>query len=169
MTISTVRSQSFTIADARYIGAKVGADLRLLNSLYGEPALESIDAYVEETAILLKGGHLGTVDFGFRDTGANTWKVRLRYRATTGGHLADDPPGTLPRSADVSGLSFLSFLTYSPSFHALPPDERERINSTLPIQRTTGAEPSAITGNSLGGRGYGRNGGGVVRDVYQAY
>ena len=38
MTASLTRSASFTITDARYIGAKVGADLRLLHNLYGRPA-----------------------------------------------------------------------------------------------------------------------------------
>lgn len=169
MTTSTVRSRTFTIADARYVGAKVGADLRLLNSLYGRPTIDAIDAYVEEIALLLKGGHLSTVDFGFRDAAGNAWKLRLRYRATTDGHLTDDAPGSLPRSADIAGLTFYSYLSYSASFHALPPDERRRIEGTLPFQRMTGAEPSASGGASQGGRGYGRNGGGLSRDIYEAY
>ena len=81
MTASITRSASdvFTLTHARYVGAKIGADLRLLANLYGKPALDSIDAYVEETAILLRDGYLGTVDFGFRQLDTSTWKLRLRY------------------------------------------------------------------------------------------
>ncbi len=42
MTATATRTATFTITDARYVGAKVGADLRLLNILYGRPSLESI-------------------------------------------------------------------------------------------------------------------------------
>jgi Bacterial HORMA domain family 1 len=95
-TATATRTATFTITDARYVGAKVGADLRLLNILYGRPSLESIADFAEEAALLLRDRYLGTVDYGFRDTATNSWKLRLRYTATTGGHLLDDRPGTLP-------------------------------------------------------------------------
>ena len=41
MTATATRTATFTITDARYVGAKVGADLRLLNILYGRPSLET--------------------------------------------------------------------------------------------------------------------------------
>ncbi|MDB4873466.1 MAG: hypothetical protein JWL97_4470 [Gemmatimonadales bacterium] len=168
MTASYARSATFTITEARYIGAKVGADLRQLNSLYGKPTLTDIDDYVEEVALLLKDGYLGTVDFGFRDTGANTWKLRLRYRATTGGQLVDSRPGNLPRSVDIAGLSFHSYLTYSPAFNKLTAAEHDRVKDTLPVKRTGAAAPTANAGTTQTGCGYARNGTGVDRDVYQA-
>ncbi|WP_010310123.1 hypothetical protein [Saccharopolyspora spinosa] len=36
-------SASFTITDARYVGGRVGADLRLLHNLYGKPDLDRIE------------------------------------------------------------------------------------------------------------------------------
>src|SRR4051812_33797447 len=57
MTSTGTRTASFTITDARYIGAKVGTDLRLLNNLYGRPPLADIDAYTEEVALLLRDGY----------------------------------------------------------------------------------------------------------------
>lgn len=47
MTGTYARSASFTITDARYVGAKVGADLRLLHNYYGKPSLDDIEEYVE--------------------------------------------------------------------------------------------------------------------------
>jgi hypothetical protein len=169
MTTSYVRSASFTITDARYIGAKVGADLRQLNTLYGKPTLTDIPDYVEEVALLLKNGYLDTVDYGFRDAGTNAWKLRLRYRATTGGQLVDSPPGSLPRSTDVVGLSFYSYLTYSSTFHQLTTTDQGQFKQTLPVQRGGAAAPSANVGTSVNGHGYARGGTGVARDVYTAF
>jgi len=50
MTATATRTATFTITDARYVGAKIGADLRLLNILYGRPGLASIDNFTEEAA-----------------------------------------------------------------------------------------------------------------------
>ncbi|MEV6985805.1 hypothetical protein AB0M95_31725 [Sphaerisporangium sp. NPDC051017] len=168
MTISATRSGSITITDARYVGAKIGADLRQLNSLYGRPPISDIDDFAEEAAQLLKGGYLETVDYGFYDASANTWKLRTRYRAVTGGHLLDSRPGSLPRSADIADLDFLSYLTYSRAFLQLPPAERERITGVLPVTRVTAAAPTAAAGLSQTGSSYARKGIGVIRDVYQA-
>lgn len=169
MTTSLTRSASFTVTDARYVGAKIGADLRGLRALYGKPAdTVMIDNFAEEAALLLKPGYLGTVDYGFRDTTTKVWKLRLRYRATIGGQLVDNNPGGVPRSANVTGLEFHSFLTYSGAFHNLMPTEQAAFKRTLPIIRTSANEPLLGVGSSTPGRGYGRNGVGVHRDVFTA-
>jgi hypothetical protein len=168
MTASLTRSASFTITEARHIGAKVGADLRLLHNLYGRPALESIADFAEEVALLLKDGYLGTVDYGFRDTDANSWKLRLRYRATTGGQLVDSRPGSFPRSAAVDGYPFYSYMSYSPKFHLLADSEQHEVKEKLPFYRVGADEPTANFGTTTTGHGYARNGTGVVRDVYVA-
>lgn len=168
MTASTTRSASFTITDARYLGAKVGADLRLLHNLYGRPALKDVEDYAEEVALLLKDGYLATVDYGFRDTADNAWKLRLRYRATTGGGLVDNRPGRFPRSAEVEGHPFYSYLTYSDAFWNLGESGRRQVKEQLPIARGSGDEPTAWSGTTTGGHGYGRNSVGVLRDVYVA-
>src|SRR3954468_8457887 len=120
MSSTGTRTASFTITDARYIGAKVGTDLRLLNSLYGSPALQDIDDYTEEVALLLRDRYLDTVSYGFKDLSANEWKLRLRYTATAGGQLVDSRPGSLPTAAAVSSYAFYSYLTYSRKFLELP-------------------------------------------------
>ncbi|WP_034266568.1 hypothetical protein [Actinospica robiniae] len=168
MTVSITRNASFTITDARYVGAKVGTDLRLLNNLYGKPALADIPNYVEEVALLLKNGYLDTVDYGFRKQDGESWLLRLRYRATTGGQLLDTRPGSLPTSVAVSGLSFYSYLTYSRSFHSLNATERSSFEDGLPFQRTGAPEPTASSGTTTNGNGYSRAGSGVTRDIYLA-
>lgn len=162
-------SDSFTITDARYVGGRVGADLRLLHNLYGEPAVDSIEKFAEEVAILLDRGFLDTVDYGFRDTGTNAWKFRLRYKATAGGQLTDSRPGSFPDPVDLTGYSFHSFLTYSSAFGLLTSSEQAEVKKDLPISRTTGTAPSALAGTTTTGHGYARNGAGVSRDVYVAH
>jgi hypothetical protein len=168
MTSTGTRTASFTITDARYIGAKVGTDLRLLNNLYGRPPLADIDDYTEEVALLLRDGYLDTVSYGFKDMTTNEWKLRLRYTATTGGQLVNSKPGSLPTVAAVSTYSFYSYLTYSRKFLDLPAAQQVAVKAALPIQRVGADEPSARYGATATGNGYSRNGAGVARDVYTA-
>lgn len=169
MPATGTRTATFTITDARYVGAKVGADLRLLNGLYGRPGLVSVDNYVEEAALLLRDGYLGTVDYGFRDETTNLWKLRLRYTATTDGHLLNDRPGKLPTEAAIAGYPFYSYLTYSAAYNALTLAQQAAVRAPLPVQRSGAAEPKTGLGSIQSGHGYGRNGAGVTRDVFTAY
>lgn len=169
MTASGTKTAAFTITDARYVGAKIGADLQFLNALYGRPSLDRIDAFIEEAALLLRDGYLGTVDYGFRDTATNSWKLRLRYTATTGGYLRNDSPGKLPVGIVVSGYPFFSYLTYSLAFEILPKARQDAVRDALPFQRAGADEPGTGLGTSQSGHGYGRNGAGVTRDVFTAF
>ena len=141
MTATGTRTASFTITDARYVGAKIGADLRLLSNLYGRPALASIDNFAEEAALLLRDGYLGTVDYGFLDSATNAWKLRLRYTATAGGQLMDSRPGTLPTAAAVAGrVPQLSHL-----LRRLRPADaggQASVRATLPVTRVGAPEPT---------------------------
>lgn len=169
MTATATKTATFTITDARYVGAKIGADLRLLNSLYGCPSLVTIGNFTEEAALLLRDGYLATVDYGFWDATANSWKLRLRYTATTGGYLLNDRPGKLPTRAAVTGYPFLSYLTYSASFHALTAAQQDVVRDALPVRREGADEPVTGLGTSQSGHGYVRNGVGVARDVFIAF
>jgi hypothetical protein len=168
MATTGTRTSPFTITEARYVGAKIGADLRLLNGFYGAPAIGDIDDYVEEVAILLRDGYLGTVSYGFRATWTNDWKLRLRYTATAGGQLTDGRPGSLPATAVIAGWPFYSYLTYSPKFVDLTASRQAEIKATLPVARVGAEEPAARAGTTTSGHGYSRNGVGVARDVYTA-
>ena len=169
MTISATRSASFTITEARYVGAKIGADLRLLNTLYGRPLLSDIDDYAEEAAVLLRDGYLNTVDYGFKDHATNAWKLRLRYTATIGGQLTDSRPGALPTSLALAGCHFYSYLTRSTKYDLLSAAERAKVDAALPIARTGADEPVTGAGSTSSGIGYARHGVGVTRGVFQSF
>jgi hypothetical protein len=168
VTSTGTRTTLFTITDARQVGAKIGADLRLLNGYYSKPTLAKIDDYVEEVALLLKDGYLNNVSYGFRDALTNEWKFRLRYTATKGGELVNSPVGRLPATAIVSGLSFYTYLIHSPSYIALSPERKAEVDATLPFVRSGAEEPATKTGSTSDGHGYSRNGVGVSRDIYEA-
>jgi hypothetical protein len=168
MTSTGTRTSSFTITDARHVGAKIGADLRLLNGYYGRPTLAKIDDYVEEVALVLRDGYLDNVSYGFRDPSTNEWKLRLRYRATEGGQLLSSPVGKLPATATVAELAFHTFLIHSSTYLALSPEQQAKVEATLPVARDGGEEPTARSGSTTTGHGYSRNGIGVNRDIYQA-
>jgi hypothetical protein len=168
MSTTGTRTALFTITEARYVGAKIGADLRLLNGFYGAPAIGDIDDYVEEVAILLRDGYLGTVSYGFREASTNDWKLRLRYTATAGGRLTDGRPGSLPATTVIAGCPFYSYMTYSPKFIDLTTAKQADIKETLPVSRVGAEEPGARLGTTGFGNGYSRNGVGVTRDVYTA-
>jgi hypothetical protein len=169
MSTTGTRTAPFTITEARYVGAKIGTDLRLLHNLYGSPALARIDDFVEEAALLLRDGYLGTVSYGFRNPSSNEWKLRLRYTATVGGELVDTRPGSLPTSAAVAGCSFCSHLSYSTKFLNLSSADQAKVEAALPVSRCYGEEPAARSGDIASGSGYSRNGVGVNRDVFTAF
>jgi len=169
MSTTSTRTAAFTITEARYVGAKIGTDLRLLHNLYGAPALARIDEFTEEAALLLRDGYLGTVSYGFRDPTTNEWKLRLRYTATAGGELIDSRPGSLPAAVTIAGCTFYSYLSYSSKFLELSPSDRAAVEATLPFPRSYGEEPATRSGNIASGNGYARNGVGVTRDVFTAF
>jgi hypothetical protein len=166
MTATATRTATFTITDARYVGAKIGTDLRLLNILYGRPSLAEIDDFAEEAALLLRDGYLRTVDYGFLHDIGRQWALRLRYTAIRGGQLLDSRPGLLPTTAAVADCDFCSYLTYSAAYLALSVSEQAAVRALLPVSRVGAVEPTTRTGRFLSGHGYARNGIGVSRDIY---
>jgi hypothetical protein len=162
-------SNSFTIADARQVGAKLGADLRFIHAVHGRPSLSSIDDYVEEAALFLRDGYLNTVDFGFKDASTGLWRMRLRYTATTGGHLLDSRPGGLPTEGDFRFCHWYTYLTYSAKWNQLTDEAKRKFKVDLPFDRVGADEPGLASGSTSGGRTYSRNGTGVDRDVFSAY
>jgi hypothetical protein len=166
VTYSLTYTSTFTITEARYIASKLGADLRNLYARYGRPSPDKIPKFVEETAQYLKAGYLDYVDFGFKN--GDEWKLRLRYTAVAGGQLRDDVPGGLPTAYDVAPYHFYSFLRQNSAFDALTAEARTAFKATLPIDRTSGTEPSAYTGSYGSSTQYSRSGRGLDRSLYNA-
>ena len=163
-------TSSFTITHARYVTAKVAADLRQLRGLYGHgPTEEMIAHYAEEAALLLRDGYLERVDYGFkRDTVSGAeWVLLLRYVARAG-QLADDHSGRVPAGVSLGNAYFHSYLTYTGKYLNLSASEKERLKESLPIKRTSGDEAGFAAGTWSGDRGYSSNSQGVARSVFRA-
>ena len=166
MNMTSTRTSTFTIANARYVTSKIKADLKLLQRAYGAPTDADIEIYGEEAAQLLKSGCLGAVTYGFRRDGS--WVVALKYTAQPNGTLAaDDRAGGIPRGVNISRTQFHSYLTYSIKWGLLSTSERDEIKKALPIARTSGQEPGTNGGYWSADRSYSSNGSGVARGAFR--
>jgi hypothetical protein len=135
-------SITFTVTHAKHMSAKVAADLKRLQRLYGVPNDISIAKFELEIIDLLKAGYLGTVTYGFKRDGK--WiEPTLRYTAhdLTNVSANDDDPGRVPPNANISRASFYSYLTYSPAWNKLSSSEQDAFEKQLPFQRGGANEP----------------------------
>jgi len=161
-SFTATETKTFTLTHAKHLAAKVTADLKRLQRLYGDVSDERIAQFEGEATELLRQGYLGTVTYGFKRDGS--WiEPTLRYTASdlaNGG--TDDDPGRVRPGINISGASFHSYLTYSSAWWDLTPDQRAAIERQLPLQRTGQPEPQ-VNGYfaddktySSGGRSLGR-------------
>lgn len=136
------QTNTFTVTHARQMAAKVAADLKRMQRLYGQPSDADITAYETEVVEFLKAGHLGTVTYGFKRDGQ--WiEPTLRYSAKdlAGAEGYGDDPGKVRPGKNVSGATFYSYLTYSSTWSSLSEAQQETFNKSLPFQRGGASEP----------------------------
>lgn len=156
-------TETFTFTHAKYIAAKVAADLLRFNRFYNSPTAESIDKYEEELTALLREDYLGNVTYGFQKN--SKWIEALRYHALPGGSLVgDDDPGKIRPGIDVSGAYFTSYLNRNDRWHKLLQAQKDAFEAKLPFKRVGADEPPLENGvwshshtYSAGGRGIGRS------------
>lgn len=137
-------SVAFTHTHAVHLAAKVAADLKRMQRLYGSPSDAAIAEYEGEMIGLLKAGYLGTVTYGYRRN--EQWiEPTLRYTAhdLSGSAANDDDPGRVRPGANIAGASFYSYLTYSAAWDRLSEAEQQRFKDTLPVSRNGAPEPGA--------------------------
>jgi hypothetical protein len=142
MTYSYSETTTFTVTHARHMAAKVAADLKRMQRLYGAPDDLWITRYENEIIAMLNAGYLGDVTYGFKRNGL--WITpTLRYTASelSGATATDDDPGKIRPGADTMGATFYSFLTYSATWDELSSGQRERFKNGLPFQRTSADAP----------------------------
>ncbi|MTV39010.1 HORMA-1 domain-containing protein [Duganella radicis] len=163
-SFTATETKTFTLTHAKHLAAKVAADLKRLQRLYGHISDERIVQFEGEVTELLRQGYLGTVTYGFKRD--DKWiEPTLRYTSTDLTYAGtDDDPGRVRPGLDISGAGFHSFLTYSSAWYALTSDQRTAIEQQLPLQRTAGSEPLVSNGYfaddktySSGGRSLGRS------------
>ena len=160
---------TFTVTHAKHMAAKVAADLKRMQRLYGEPTELWIEKYEAEVVALLKAGYLGTVTYGFRRNG--TWiEPTLKYTARDlqGMAAADDDPGRISPGANVTGASHHSYLTYSPAWQHLTYDQQNAFKRTLPFYRSNGTEPT-VSGYLIDDRNYSAGGRALGRSSVKSF
>jgi hypothetical protein len=153
--MSSTFTTTFTRTHAREIASRVAADLKLMQRFYGRPSDADIDDYEEEFVELLVGGHLRTLEYGFKRHGERI--VSLRYTVAPGSRNADRAGGVYAL-ADVGGANFFSFLEYSSAFDALSLTEQAAVKAGLPVQRSAGTAPGDGNGYWVDDRGYAAGG-----------
>ena len=134
---------AFTVTHAIHIAAKVAADLKRMQRLYGSPSDASIASYESEIVALLKAGYLGTVTYGYWRN--ESWiEPTLRYTAQELAGVAanDDDPGRVRPGANIAGATFYSYLTYSAAWDRLSGAEQAAFKTKLPFVRGGAPEPS---------------------------
>ena len=140
--MSYTTTATATITHARYVAAKIAADLKRIQRLVGRgvPTDREIADYEEEATVLLRDGYLGTVTYGFKKNGA--WILAVQYTAFYSDlHGADHDPGNVPVGS-VDGAVFSSFLSYSQKWQEKSREEREAYKrDMLPFVRTPGYSP----------------------------
>lgn len=140
MAYTTTYNNTFTVTHADHIASKIAADLYQLFRLYGSPSESDINNYVKEISILLAGGYLKSVDYGFKKDGK--WILTLCYSIDeSSGIFKDDNAGKIPFGVDISNAIWGSFLWKNNRFTSLPSDEQIKIISSIPVKRSDGSDP----------------------------
>jgi len=168
-SFTTTQARTFTVVHARHMAAKVAADLKRLQRLYGHISDTRIAEFEGEVTELLRQGYLGEVTYGFKRD--NKWiEPTLRYTAATlaeGG--ADDDPGRVPAGRDISGAVFGSFLSYSSAWYALTTQQQEDVEKQLPLQRGSGTSPAVHNGYFASDKTYSSGGQSLGRASVRSY
>jgi len=168
MTTTHTFSSTFTITHAKYLASKIASDLLQMQLFYGQPSDSKINNYIEEVVILLLGGYLESVDYGFRRDG--NWMVALRYVVRSDGSLMDDSrSGRVPPGVNIAGASWYSYLIKNTKFSYLSQGERTKIEQSLPISRTAGEELKITNGAWSTDRSYSSGGVGMQRHTFKPF
>lgn len=162
MSSSTTRTNTFTVTNARYLASKVAADLRQMQRLYGSPSDDEINDYLLEIVILLSGGWLKEVKYGFRRNDAWVAPV-LDYRVNSAGNLVDNRSGGVLAGADTTNAQWYSYLITTASWWDLTASEREAELARIPVKRSSAQELPVNGYWAEGDRQYSSGGVGFTR------
>lgn len=166
---SVTETTTFSVTHAKHMAAKVAADLKRMQRLYGKPDDPAIASYEAEVVDLLKAGYLGTVTYGYRRDGYFI-EPTLRYTARdlAGSAANDDDPGKVLPGANIVGATFYSYLTYSSAWNALSSTQQDTFKNSLPFKRTGANEPG-INGYLVDDRSYSAGGRAMARSSVRSY
>lgn len=168
-SFTVTEATTFTLTHAKYMAAKVAADLKRMQRFYSAPNDIEIADYEAEVVELLKAGYLGTLTVGFRRN--DQWiPPTLRYTARdlAGASANDDDPGSVKPGANIAGASFYNYLTYSSTWKALSAAEQDAFKQRMPFFRTGAIEP-AVSGYLVDDRVYSSGGRALNRASVRSY
>jgi hypothetical protein len=159
---SITRSRTFTRVHARYIAAKVAADLMRMRRFYGDPSEWMISALQNELVELLVAGYLDVATCGFIRDGKWITPTVMYTASELGDDGPDDDPGRIPPGADASGAGFWSYVTYSQAWFMLTQEQRKKFYEHLQISRVGAATPG-VNGYFAQDRTYSSGGRALIR------
>lgn len=167
-TFTASSTSTFTRTHAAYLASKLAADLRQMQIFYDAPSDVEIDKYLEEAIILILGGYLECVEYGFQQNGNRV--VCLKYVVRTDGTIqTDDRSGRVTPGVDVSGAVWYSSLTKNNAFASLTWEEQQRVEQLLPIKRLPGYPPGNGNGYWTTDKAYSANGTGMQRSTFKPF
>lgn len=160
---------TFTVTHAQHIAAKVATDLKRMQRFYQVPSDSAINEFEQELITMLNKKYVETITYGFK-RGDDWIEPTLRYTAQelSGSGVPDDDPGKIKPGADTSGASFYSYMTYTPSYHALGSAGREDLAKELPFTRG-GAPQPGVSGYFSDDRVYSAGGRALNRSTVRTW
>lgn len=165
MTYSYTRSSTFTRTSVDYLASKVAADLRQMQLFYGRPSDQDINLYIRELCILLLGGWLKSVAYGYKRN--EVWVIALKYEVNSGAiRPVDDNSGRVMPGVNISGSYWHSFLSKNAAYSRLSQSRKNEIEQLLPIKRTYGIEPTLASGDWRNDKYYSSDGAALQRQIY---
>lgn len=168
MSSTYTTTETFTLAHARRLAAKVAADMHQCQRFYDKPTDTQIEDYQEELTVLLHGGYVQSYEFGFK-TKDERRVVSWHYTVGPSGDLEGGRSGGLFEAADVSGAVMFNFLTTNSKWSHLSQTEREKIEASYQIRRTDGKPPLDGNGYWDSSRRYASGGVAVTRKEFRPW
>lgn len=168
MTYSYTTTESFTIAHARKLAAKVTADMDQCRRWYGEPSAAEIAAYGEELVAMLHGQYVTKYEFGYQ-TSDDRRIVSWLYKVTAAGDLDGGRSGGLYAQADVGNATMFNFLTTNSAWSGLGAAGRDKVREKHSITRVSGEPPKDGNGRWVRDKTYASGGVAIEREEFRPW
>jgi hypothetical protein len=167
-TMTRTTTESFTLTHAKELAAKVVADMRRCQQLYGQPPESRLNDYGTELALLLNERYVANYEFGFLRNGARILSWNYTVDAANE-FMPNDRPGRMIAGVDISGASWFNRLNKNSLFWNLPADQRKRVEDELPVQRVISADLPNASGQWTYDRTYTAGGVGLGRKTFHPF
>jgi hypothetical protein len=160
---SATRSVTETYTQARRLAARIAAELKQLQALYGRPSDDKIEEFAEEIESYIRAGYLDHVRYGFRRGDEVILELKYTAEDATG---IDDKPGRIPVGVDISGAQWFSYLEQNYTWSSRSQSERDAFERELPFTRTGAPTPTyAYDAQERGSKHYSEDTLGLRREV----